>query len=132
MVEIQLSSKTEKKESTKLVEVCWTCPISVGARLKMYLPGTRSLFELPAPSQSPPAHELPYRSLVTSSYNHRASRSGHPPGSVAWTARIPLRATQVGSKCANTEKEAAAFILLSFDQTPKSQPSIILTCSMSL
>lgn len=56
VVEIQVSSKREKKQSTKLVEVCWTRPISVSARLKMYLAGTRFLFELPAPSQSPQAH----------------------------------------------------------------------------
>ena len=56
VVEIQVSSKTEKKQSTKLVEVCWTRPISVSARLKIYLAGTRFLFELPAPSQSPQAH----------------------------------------------------------------------------
>ena len=50
VVEIQLSSKAKKKQSTKLVEVCWTRPIPVSARVKMYLAGTRFLFELPAPS----------------------------------------------------------------------------------
>ena len=50
VVEIQVPSEARKKQSTKLVEVCWTRPISVSARLKMYLAGTRFLFELPAPS----------------------------------------------------------------------------------
>lgn len=50
VVEIQLPSKAKKKQSTKLVEVCWTRPIPVSARVKMYLAGTRFLFELPAPS----------------------------------------------------------------------------------
>jgi hypothetical protein len=51
VVEIQLSSKANKKLSTKLVEVCWTRSIPVSARVKMYLAGTRFLFELPAPGQ---------------------------------------------------------------------------------
>ncbi len=50
VVEVQLPSKAKKKPSTKLVEVCWTRPIPVSARVKMYLAGTRFLFELPAPS----------------------------------------------------------------------------------
>ena len=56
VVEIQVPSKARKKQSTKLVEVCWTRPIPVSARVKMYLAGTRFLFELPAPSQSPQAY----------------------------------------------------------------------------
>lgn len=50
VVEIQLPSKAKKKQSTKLVEVCWTRPIPVSGRVKMYLAGSRFLFELPAPS----------------------------------------------------------------------------------
>lgn len=50
VVEIQLPSKAKKKQSTKLVEVCWTSPIQVSARVKMYLAGSRLLFELPGPS----------------------------------------------------------------------------------
>ena len=50
VVEIQLPSKAKKKQSTKLVEVCWTRPISVSARVKMYLAGSRFLFKLPVPS----------------------------------------------------------------------------------
>jgi len=50
-----MSSKEEKKQSTKLVEVCWTRLIPVRARVKMYLVGTRFLFELPALGQSPQA-----------------------------------------------------------------------------
>jgi hypothetical protein len=53
VVEIQVPSKAKKKQSVKLVEVCWTRSIPVSARVKMYLAGTRFLFELPAPSQSP-------------------------------------------------------------------------------
>jgi hypothetical protein len=52
VVEIQVPSKAKKKQSTKLVEVRWTRSIPVSARLKMYLAGTRFLFELPAPRQS--------------------------------------------------------------------------------
>jgi hypothetical protein len=55
VVEIQVSSKAKNKPSTKLVEVCWTRLIPVTARVKMYLVGTRFLFELPAPGQSPQA-----------------------------------------------------------------------------
>ncbi len=50
VVEIQLPSKAKKKQSTKLVEVCWTRPILISARVKMYLAGSRFLFELPVPS----------------------------------------------------------------------------------
>jgi hypothetical protein len=50
VVEIQLPSKAKKKQSTKLVEVCWTRPISVSAGVKMYLAGSRFLFKLPVPS----------------------------------------------------------------------------------
>ena len=56
VVEIQVPSKARKMPSTKLVEVCWTRPIPVSARIKMYLAGIRFLFELPAPSQSPQAY----------------------------------------------------------------------------
>lgn len=56
VVEIQVPSKAKKKPSTKLVEVCWIRPIPVSARVKMYLAGTRLLFELPAPGRSPQAH----------------------------------------------------------------------------
>ena len=49
VVEIQLLSKAKKKQSTKLVEVRWTRPIPVSARVKMYLAGSRFLFELPLP-----------------------------------------------------------------------------------
>ncbi len=52
VVEIQLLSKAKKMRSTKLVEVCWTRPIPVNAHVKMYLAGTRFLFELPAPGHS--------------------------------------------------------------------------------
>ena len=50
VVEIQLPSKAKKKQITKLMEVCWTRPIPVSARVKMYLAGSRFLFELPVPS----------------------------------------------------------------------------------
>src|SRR5215831_5216832 len=53
VVEIRVPSKTKNKQSVKLVEVCWTRSIPVSARVKMYLAGTRFLFELPAPRQSP-------------------------------------------------------------------------------
>ena len=53
VVELQVPSKTKKKQSVKLVEVCWTRSIPVSARDKMYLAGTRILFELPAPRRSP-------------------------------------------------------------------------------
>jgi hypothetical protein len=45
--EVQVPSKTKKKERTKLVEVRWTQPIPVSARVKMYLVGARFLFEPP-------------------------------------------------------------------------------------
>jgi creatinine amidohydrolase/Fe(II)-dependent formamide hydrolase-like protein len=53
VVEIQVPSKAKKKQSVKLVEVRWTRSIPVSARVKMYLAGTRFLFELPAPRQLP-------------------------------------------------------------------------------
>ena len=53
VVEIQVPSGVRKEQITKLVEVCWTRPIPVTARVKMYLVGTRFLFELPAPGQAP-------------------------------------------------------------------------------
>ena len=53
VVEIQVSSKAKKTPRTTLVEVCWTRLIPVTARVKMYLVGTRFLFDLPAPAQSP-------------------------------------------------------------------------------
>ena len=51
VVEIQLPAEAKKMRSTKLVEVCWTRPIPVSTHLKMYLVGTRFLFEVPAPAQ---------------------------------------------------------------------------------
>lgn len=50
VVEIQVPSKAKKKQNTKLVEVCWTRSVPVSARVKMYLAGTRFLFEIPVPS----------------------------------------------------------------------------------
>ena len=50
VLEIQMPSEERKQQSTKLVEVCWTSPIPVSARVKMYLAGSRLLFELPGPS----------------------------------------------------------------------------------
>jgi len=46
--EVQVPSQAKKKERTKLVEVRWTQSIPVSARVKMYLVGTRFLFEPPA------------------------------------------------------------------------------------
>jgi hypothetical protein len=51
VVEIQVPSELRKLPSTKLVEVCWARPIPVRDRVKMYLAGTRFLFELPAHRQ---------------------------------------------------------------------------------
>jgi hypothetical protein len=48
IVEVHLPSTAKKKPSIKLMEVCWIRSISVSARVKMYLAGTRALFELPA------------------------------------------------------------------------------------
>jgi hypothetical protein len=48
VVEIQVPSEATKQQITKLMEVCWTRPIPVSADVKMYLVGTRFLFELPA------------------------------------------------------------------------------------
>lgn len=53
VVEIHVLSEARKTQSTKLIEVCWTRLISVSAGVNMYLAGTRFLFELPAPVQSP-------------------------------------------------------------------------------
>ena len=50
VVEIQVSPKARTRPRTTLVEVCWTRPISVGARVTMYLAGTRRFFALPVPS----------------------------------------------------------------------------------
>jgi hypothetical protein len=55
VVEIQVPSKVKKKPRTKLVEVRWTRLIPVRARVKMYLVGTRFLFEPPALGHSPQA-----------------------------------------------------------------------------
>jgi PilZ domain-containing protein len=52
VVEIHMPSKAKNKQSVKLVEVCWTRAIPVSPRVKMYLAGTRFLFDLPAPRQS--------------------------------------------------------------------------------
>jgi hypothetical protein len=49
VLEIQVPSEARKKQSTTLVEVCWTRPIPVSARVKMSLAGTHFLFELPVP-----------------------------------------------------------------------------------
>jgi hypothetical protein len=49
VLEIQMPSEERKKQSTTLVEVCWTLAIPVSARVKMYLAGTHFLFELPVP-----------------------------------------------------------------------------------
>ena len=46
--EVHLPAAAKKKQRTKLVEVRWTQPIPVSARLNMYLVGTRFLFETPA------------------------------------------------------------------------------------
>jgi PilZ domain len=50
VVEIQVPSEATKHQITKLVEVCWTRPITVSARVTMYLVGIRFLFELPVSS----------------------------------------------------------------------------------
>ncbi len=57
--EIQVPSEIREEQITKLVEVCWTRPISVSARIEMYLVGIRFLFEFPAHPQSPQTHETP-------------------------------------------------------------------------
>lgn len=56
VVEIQVPSKAKNKHSVKLGEVCWTRPIPVSARVKMYLVGIRFLFEFPAHRQSLQIH----------------------------------------------------------------------------
>jgi len=53
VIEIQVPSGARKMPRTKLVEVCWARPISVSDRVKMYLVGTRVVFDLPAPRQLP-------------------------------------------------------------------------------
>lgn len=53
--EIQVPSEAKKTPSTKLMEVCWARPILMSNRVKMYLAGTRCLFELPTPHQLPQA-----------------------------------------------------------------------------
>src|SRR6185295_1176561 len=50
MVEIQAPSEERPQRSAKVVEVCWTRPIPVKGRVKMYLAGTRFLFDLPQAS----------------------------------------------------------------------------------
>ncbi len=54
--EIQVPSKAKTKQSTKLVEVCWTRPIQIDSRVNMHLVGTGFLIELPAPDPSPYTH----------------------------------------------------------------------------
>ena len=49
VLEIQMPSEERKKQNTTLMELCWTRPIPVSARVKMYLAGTHFLFELPVP-----------------------------------------------------------------------------------
>jgi hypothetical protein len=51
--EILVPSEARKEQITTLVEVCWTRLIPVSGYVKMYLTGTRFLFELPAPGQLP-------------------------------------------------------------------------------
>jgi hypothetical protein len=48
--EIEVPSEAGKSRNTKLVEVCWTRSIKVSAGVKLYLAGTRFLFEVPAPA----------------------------------------------------------------------------------
>lgn len=48
VVEIHATSESKNKQNIMLVEVCWTRPIPVSTRGKMYLAGTRFIFELPA------------------------------------------------------------------------------------
>lgn len=48
--EIVMPSGARKQSRTKLVEVCWTRPISVSAHVTLYLAGTRILLEIPASS----------------------------------------------------------------------------------
>jgi hypothetical protein len=56
VVQIQVPSEITKEQDTKVVEVCWTRPIEVDDQAKMYLAGTRFLFEVPAPSPSLQIH----------------------------------------------------------------------------
>ncbi len=53
VLEVQVPSEERKEQITKLVEVCWTRSIPASARVKMYLAGTRFLFEIPVSSSSP-------------------------------------------------------------------------------
>jgi len=53
VVEIHVPSEARNESTTKLMEVCWTRPITVNTHIKLYLAGTRALFELPVSSQSP-------------------------------------------------------------------------------
>ena len=46
--QIQIASEARETQTTKLGEVCWTRPITVGGRVTMYLVGICFLFELPA------------------------------------------------------------------------------------
>ena len=56
VLEIHVPSKAKEKQITKLGEVCWTYPIQVDARVRMYLAGIRFLFELSASGQSSQTH----------------------------------------------------------------------------
>ena len=49
--EIQIPSDAREEQLTKLVEVCWTRPISMDTNVQMHLVGTRFLFEPPPPGQ---------------------------------------------------------------------------------
>ena len=53
VLEVQVPSEVRNEQTTKLMEVCWTRPIEVDAEAKMYLAGTRFLFELPPAGQPP-------------------------------------------------------------------------------
>jgi len=56
VIEIHVPSTTKTMQRTTLAEVCWTRLITVSAGVKMYLAGTRVLFELPFHSESSQAH----------------------------------------------------------------------------
>lgn len=56
VVEIQVHSEVKNEQRTKLVEVCWTRSIEVDDQAKMYLAGTRFLFDLPPSSPSQQIH----------------------------------------------------------------------------
>lgn len=51
--EIQAPSVSTQEYTTKLVEVCWTRPISVHAHVSLHLAGVRFLFEPPSSVDSP-------------------------------------------------------------------------------